>query len=134
MQHYTIERLEDLPVILTVYHAEFGGRDDVLAYSEDIARTFANLKTPMYNVSDFRNIKLSMSDILLSIKRGANSDDSILKSPMHTAMVMITKNMFYTTVVNTMLKAPFNLPNVYICETLDEALELVRDKSEEKTS
>jgi len=130
MQRYTIEHHKDLPVIFTTYDVEFGGRDDVLAYSDDIAKVYANLKTPVYHIGDFRYVNLSMQDIMLSIKRGVHSSDSIVRSPMHLRMIIVTENKFYITIVNTMLKAPFSLMNAHVCRTVDEALDWVRAQIE----
>ncbi|MCA9895010.1 MAG: hypothetical protein KC615_18620 [Anaerolineae bacterium] len=126
MTNFSIEMLDDLPVILTTYFEDYGGSDDVVAFSKQLIPMFDRATEKLYHLIDMRRATLSFNDIMTSTDYCIKRPEGFANHPNFQAFALITERKMFQSIAKGLGTATFGNLNVPVVPTVEEALAWVR--------
>lgn len=126
MANFTIEKLDGLPVILTTYGENYGGSDDVAAFSRQLIPLFDSATEKTYHLIDMLDAKLSFNDVMMSTDYCIRRPEGFANHPNFQAMVFISNNKMFHSIARGLGTATFGSMTVPVVPSVDDALAWVR--------
>lgn len=130
MSTYTVQRLDDLPVILTTINDHFSVQDELESYLSDIAAALDASEEQLFLVSESQEFKVNFSDMVMGLGKGTKGASAALSHPKIAEIcAIIPDNRLLRLAVQALGQMQYGGKSVTLYSTLDEALAYVRERS-----
>lgn len=127
MTTYTIEHLDDLPVILATWHADFDWTRDNKTYSVEMRQYLDAVERPVYYVFDLRAYGLwQFNDLLEAATAAAGDRNTNFHHDNVIRVLLVSEDEILASVADSMRSDAFGNANVDYFKGLDDALDMVR--------
>ena len=125
---FTLEKRNDVNVVIATFDAEFQGEDQIKAYAKDSRELYDGLDSPVYLIIDCTDLNFSFNDVMTMIKDGVLGEHTIVNHPMNKGISLITDKRFYQMAAKGLNTASFGNLQIEIFKTVDEAIAWVREQ------
>jgi hypothetical protein len=124
---YSINLLQDPPVLVSSWDSSFEFTQEIRAYSDEI-KTILDARTePLYYVMDFREWKdMSLENMMKAAEVGARSGNSNLHHPMTKGVLFITGSRLMEMAARGMKSDIYGNLDIRVFSTVDDALDFVK--------
>ena len=126
---FTVEKRDDISAIIITFHTDFGGGRQIKRYVSEIVDLLDNCDGPVYQIVDSADLKLSFNDVMLMIKEAVTNKQVISNHPNSKGIVIVTNKRFYKMAAKGLNTRSFGHLKLEIFESLDEALNWVREQA-----
>ena len=123
---YTLELLEDLPVLFVSFGADAQLGELVTTINEEAFAIFEAQSKPIYYVVDTRNMKFNFNDILTGVQESTKGSRALLVHPKMKQLIVITNSKAISTVVKGLNTVTFGNINALVFDSVEEALNHIR--------
>lgn len=128
MATYSIERLEDLPVLLGTWFENFNFTTDARPFSSEIHHQLDQQDSPVYYVLDMtRHDKMNLDDITQGASMGSRESDPNFLHRNTIGVILVTNKPAVKAAARGLRSDTFGNVNAHAFSTLEEALDFVRE-------
>lgn len=131
MSTFTIEKLQDEPIIVWSTLDEWDWERDMPEASHQVARTLDAQTAPVFWVSDIRNASMSLDEAIFTANFLAK-DTKFHEHVNIREILIVTPNMFVKLAAKGLKSASFGNMPVRVFDTFEEAVAYARSLIEHK--
>lgn len=125
---YDLQRLPHLPVIIGSWFEGFTFPAEGEQFMQELYAQFDALPAPVFYILDLSQLHtITFDGLVKAASSGAREANSPLHHPMNRGTIIVTDKAIIQTAAKGLNSAPFGNVDVKLVESLDEALNYVRE-------
>ncbi len=127
--HYTVEKLPDEPIILSILFPQYSVARD-MPESDNVSRAILDATDhPLFIVADTTQISFTLEDVLLASSQGARGQTALWHHPMLREFVLVSTHQSIKLAARGLNSQIFGNLAVKVFDTLEEALAYCRKQT-----
>ena len=126
---YKIERFNDLPMILSIWDADFSVSNDLITYNTELATLLDAETHPVYHIVDMREVKMTFTDVMSAIQIGVKGEQATANHPNIRQIVVVTHSRMINMAAKGLNTMSFGNIDMAVFETVEDAVGYVRQKA-----
>ena len=127
MSHlFTLTLMDNLPVMIAVLEKDFVIAEDWAPGEAEMRQVLDSREEPLFFISDFRELKLNLDDVIAGANIGSRGQDPIWQHPKIRGVYLISNLKIVELAVKGLSSPVFGYPKVKAFNTVEKALEDIR--------
>jgi hypothetical protein len=131
---FTIEKLPDEPIVLVTISSPLDVKHDLPLLAHQLQAVFDAEDGPLWDITDARDLSLAFGDMVSGMAMMTRGELAVLRDPKLRRFAIVVSNNLIMIAAKGLGQAQYGAIPMLICETLDEAFELVRAEINESAT